>query len=199
MKGRTVTKFILWFSLGVLIIGLSPFIPPQQHPVFAQRYVRPADAATRVYELLPDFPKANNYRLQETGEVDEESTLISRLIAYHLYVKNRPPIFRFDWKLTLSDYMGFHERVSPNTYPDHLNLQENPLERDREIIDSLTRQERNELIATLIQVFNPDAAAASQEQPPNSPQPTETRPTSPSPPPVTQPREPQPGDAELLR
>ncbi|MDB9312232.1 hypothetical protein PN462_03885 [Spirulina sp. CS-785/01] len=197
MKGQIVTKFILWFSLGLLIIGLSPFIPPQQHPVFAQRYVRPADAATRVYELLPDFPKENDYRLRETGEVDEDSTLISRLISYHLYVKNRPAIFRFDWKLTLSDYMGFHERVSPTSYPNQLNLEENPLEGDRKVIDSLTRQERNELIAALVQVFNPDAADATPEQPPESPQPTETRP--PSPPTITPPREPQPGDAELLK
>lgn len=166
-------------------------------PAQAQ-FMRPQDAGRLVYERLPDFPRENQYVSQETGEVAVDNTLATRLIQYHIFVKRRPPNYRFDWKLTLADYLGAHEYLVESQYPGHNTLRKNPMESDRAIIQKLDRTQRNALIDVLVSIYTPTPTTplvpATEPTPtPTAPPPAPT-PTNPG----TKPRLPQPGDAQLL-
>ena len=154
---------------------------------------RSQDAWRQVYERLPNLPLENQYVSKETGAVASENTLVSRLIRYHVYVKSRPPNFRFDWKLTLADYLGAHEYLVESAYPGATTLRENPMESDRAVIEKLTRAERDALIDALVSVFTPNTT----QTPASAPTTSVTPPTTTSNP-ATTPSLPQPGDARLL-
>lgn len=156
-----------------------------------QRQVRPTDVWPFVYEKVPNLPLENDYISQETGEVDTENTLISRLIRYHLYVKGRPPNYRFDWKLTLADYLGANDYILSGVYPGHESLTENPMKGDREAIQSLTRSQRETLVNRLVDIFNgnPDPPSIPEVKQRNNYEQSTPRP----------PIIPQPGDADLLK
>jgi len=159
-------------------------------PVFAQG-VRPRDIWRQVYEQLPDLPLENEYVDKETGKVDSDNTLVTRLIGYHIYVKGRPPNYRLDWKLTLADYLGANELMQEEVYPGYRTLRENPIEGDRAAIERLNRQQRDALVQTLVSIFNPNylaPASKTPSQPSTAPSPS-ARPNSP---------QPRPGDAQLL-
>ena len=162
------------------------------HPATAQPF-RSQDAWRQVYERLPNLPLENQYVSTETGAVASENTLVSRLIRYHVYVKSRPPNFRFDWKLTLADYLGAHEYLVESAYPGATTLRENPMESDRAVIEKLTRAERDALIDALVSVFTPNTT----QTPASAPTTSVTPPTTTSNP-ATTPSLPQPGDARLL-
>lgn len=121
-------------------------------PASAQTSERQAIAAS-VYRLLPDFPLENHYLHTETGDVDADNTLVYRLILYHSRVKSRPLTSRFDWKLTLADYLGVNEWMDEERYPDRF-LQSNPFHQDIELIRALNRQQREDLIQALLVALN---------------------------------------------
>ena len=166
-----------------------------------QQYVRMEEAAPQVYRLLPELPLENQYIDRENGEVSEDNTLLSRLIRYHVYVKGRPFSYRLDWKLTLADYLGANERISPETYPSGDALKTNPLAGDRAAIGKLSRTQRDELVRVLVSVFAPipSQSTTPQSAPAAAPSPSPF-PAAPSPSPSVPPplRSPQPGDAQLL-
>lgn len=203
-KGRSLA----WVLIG-LTLGLSLGIPPQidslptlaiavaqeGSPPQRRQRVDPRQLWRQVYERLPDFPLENNYISIETGEVDPDNTLASRLISYHLYVKNRLPIFRLDWKLTLADYLGVLEELDETAYPGNGVLQENPLAGDREILSQLNRQQREELIEVLVTLFNPNYYNIQGPTPGTTPEATPASPRTPAGPPPL----PQSGDADLLK
>ncbi|HEY9838589.1 MAG TPA: hypothetical protein V6D27_17025, partial [Vampirovibrionales bacterium] len=164
--------------------------PPQR-----RQRVDPRQLWRQVYERLPNFPLENNYISTETGEVDPNNTLASRLIAYHLYVKNRLPMFRLDWKLTLADYLGALDPLDESAYPGNGVLQENPLASDREILSQLNRQQRDELIEVLVTLFNPNYHNIQRP----TPGPTSGETSSPPRTPAGPPPLPEAGDADLLR
>lgn len=195
--------------LGFGAIAFGPFetiassatdpTPPSNRapnsPQIAQR-IRVREVWPQVYEQLPNLPLENEYIEIETGEVDPDDTLISRLIRYHVYVKGRPPQYRLDWKLTLADYLGVNDLMFEGVYPGGGEFNSNPLYGDREAIANLSRAERDDLVHTLTSLFNPQylpllEAAAQREEPPS----TIERPTLDD---RTPPRQPQPGDVELL-
>jgi hypothetical protein len=178
-----------WGKAGIRTIPVLSIISSQ--PASAQ-LMRSQDTWRQVYEQLPDFPKENQYVTNETGEVNLESTLVSRLIRYHLYEKRRLPNYRFDWKLTLADYLGANEYINESEYPGSNTLTENPMAGDRAAIEKLTRQQREELIEVLVSIYNPNYADSQMSTPNPQPSPPST-PTRPS-----KPRLPQPGDADLL-
>lgn len=166
------------------------------HPQLAQvqrvaqsssKDLRVGDAWRLVYQQLPDFPLENNYVSKEGGKVDPNNTLAGRLIRYHLFVKGRPPNYRFDWKVTLADYLGATpEYLEEGVYPGADVLRVNPIERDRTVIQSLNRAQRDALIQVLVDIFsgntpNIPAAGGKQERSPSEVAP-----------------QPQPGDAKLL-
>lgn len=151
--------------------------------------------AQQVYDQFPELPKANTYLSQDQGEVAVDNTLMSRFIRYHRDIKKRPTRYRFDWKLTLADYLAVNEPMSPDRYPGFSTLQENPLEGDRQLIQELNRQQRQDLVNFLAEIYRPQTAPANPETPT-----TDTEPSQPKPAVVTpdQPTLSQPGDAQLL-
>jgi len=166
------------------------------HPLVAQD-IRAGDAWQQVYQMLPDFPRENQYVNRESGKVAESNTLISRLIRYHIYVKARPVNYRLDWKLTLADYLGANERIPAATYPSADTLRTNPFQNDVAVIRSLNRTQRDALVQTLVNVFTTSNGAPEPNANP-TPQPPNAAPAAPVAPAVEPLREPRPGDAQLL-
>lgn len=160
------------------------------NPVIAQP-LRTEDLWRQVYQQLPSLPQENQY-VNGNGKVAPDNTLASRLIRYHMFVKGRPPSYRLDWKLTIADYLDANELMVEGVYPGADTLRENPMAGDRAVIQRLTRTQRNALIQTLVNIFDPNAAQLSAPTP-------ITGETSPAPNPTSKPQLPQPGDAQRLR
>jgi hypothetical protein len=144
---RIALKFILGFYLFITISNL-PFL--DNHNLVLAQSLRPNQIAEIVYQKLPEIPLENNYIRQDNGQVDPENTLISRLLRYHQYVKKRPTTYRLDWQLTLADYLDVNEKIKPERYPGYRQLRENPLPGDQKAIDSLTREQRSQLVDLLV-------------------------------------------------
>jgi hypothetical protein len=201
--GRKKLRFGLLAIIASLFAVLMPGFNLSQKtvnlftpaPAVAQYAVRPQDAAAQIYQRFSEIPQENNYINKQTGEVDTSNTLIERLIRYHLYVKSRPPVFRLDWKLTFADYLGANELMDKAIYPGYENLQDNPMDRDREIISSLSRTQRNELVQALVEIYNPNYTQFEKPATPQAP-PTPAAQPTPRQPRITLP---QAGDANLLK
>ncbi|MGB3535129.1 MAG: hypothetical protein WBA13_16650 [Microcoleaceae cyanobacterium] len=164
----------------------------------ARRRIRIPEIGSQVYQQFPDLPKENRYISQETGEIAESDTLVGRFIRYHLYIKGRSPLSRFDWKLTVADYLGANEVMFESQYPSSTTLNENPMVSDRSAMNNLTRSQRNNLVNAIVKLFNPNLPDDSSSQPAtNSPNPQ--LPDSSSPRTTPLPPQPQPGDADLLK
>jgi len=177
--------------LGVVEVRDSGFFKLGGLQPATAQFSIPPEAGQQVYERLPNLPLENQYVSKETGEVDSNNTLVSRLIRYHIYSKSRPPYYRLDWKLTMADYLGAHEYLVESKYPSSNTLKENPMERDQAAIQKLTRAQRDALIDVLVSIFNPNRPTTPEPSPSASPQPQAPNPTA-------TPSLPQPGDAHLL-
>ena len=177
--------------LGVVEVRDSGFFKLGGLQPATAQFSIPPEAGQQVYERLPNVPLENQYVSKETGEVDSNNTLVSRLIRYHIYSKSRPPYYRLDWKLTMADYLGAHEYLVESKYPSSNTLKENPMERDQAAIQKLTRAQRDALIDVLVSIFNPNRPTAPEPSPSASPPPQTPNPTA-------TPSLPQPGDARLL-
>lgn len=181
-------RYLAIAFLGLLLsFVINTGVITRLSPVLGQ-IVRPNMVAEQVYQNLSFLPLENEYISQTSGEVASQNTLILRLLRYHEYVKSRPLNYRFDWQLTFADYFGINEPIKADRYPGNEILTVNPMENDREILTSLTRQQRNELIDTLIAIYNPQTETTS-EQPATTPNNSSEE---------TKPSLPQPGDADLL-
>lgn len=187
-------------STGGLPLGLTRSLSPLSQAALAQRLTIPS-VATSVYERLPDLPLENEYRTANSQDIAADNTLISRLLRYHLTVKGRSPNYRLDWKLTLADYLGVNETINPATYPGAELLATNPLEGDIAAIQQLNRAQRDTLVTTLANLFNPTAGTPPSGRPAEAtpapePTPANRRPGMGSTSPL--PNEPEPGDAQRL-
>nr|WP_051056192.1 hypothetical protein [Cylindrospermum stagnale] len=157
-------------------------------PAVAQR-ISPSDVWQQVYQQLPDLPQENKYISKESGKTEENNTLISRLIRYHIYVKGRSPIYRLDWKLTLADYLNANEVMYETAYPGSDTLRENPIDGDRAAIARFSRRQRDTLVQVLVNIFNPNSQNTLTPNPITTPSPNTS----------TTPQRPQRGGAELLK
>lgn len=126
------------------------YISPANSQILAN-----SDVWQQVYEKIPDFPKENQFISKTTGQIAANNTLASRLIRYHIYTKGRSPIYRLDWKLSLADYLGANEPIYTESYPGNDTLRQNPLVSDRMAINKLSRDQRNNLVQVLVNIFNP--------------------------------------------
>jgi hypothetical protein len=155
-KLGSVSRFLLAILVGTLFsLGASvlfPIAPLPDLPAVAQR-VKTDDVWRVVYEKLPNLPKENQYVSLETGKVNPDNTLISRLIRYHIYVKGRPPIFRLDWKLTLADYLEVSRTMEIADYPGVNQVRGNPAPGDIAAIKKLDRAQRDALVQALVDGF----------------------------------------------
>lgn len=122
------------------------------------QFSSPDNLAPQVYEKLPDFPLENQYRRRDKKEIATNSTLIKRLIQYHVNQKGRSPLFRLDWKITIAEYLGLNGYMQPSGYPGNRFLKSNPMEADQAAIQKLNRAERNQLIQALVDVFTATTA-----------------------------------------
>jgi hypothetical protein len=188
-----LTTFILTYLGQYLnfpdrqLLGDNYFYSPD---VFAQtQTITPEKVASEVYQKIPDFPLENNYTSRETNQTNPENTLISRLVRYHQYTKSRPTNFRLDWKLTLADYLGKNETINGDRYPGFSTLTQNPFEGDRKIIESLTMEQRNNLVNILVSIYNPNFDSKPTEKPSQNPQNNDSSPSF---------TLPKPGGADLL-
>jgi hypothetical protein len=202
IRKRKVIKLTLHLTIATLT-GVCLFLwkaEVRDPSVFKLMGLKPAtaqiwrteDVWRQVYERLPNLPQENQYVSKETGQVNPDDTLVSRLIRYHVYTKSRPPNYRFDWKLTMADYLGANELLMESQYPSNNTLRENPMEGDRSAIQKLSRTERDALVNVLASVFNPNRTETSAPTPSASP-PPETTPN-----PRATPSLPKKGDARLL-
>jgi len=192
---RTQHSALLTAFMVVGIVVLGSGVSQSIHtsllsiqPAIAQR-ISPSDVWQKVYQQLPEFPRENKYISKEIGKVAENNTLVSRLIRYHIYTKERSPIYRLDWKLTLADYLGANEIMYDTSYPGNDVLRQNPIEGDRAAIARLNRSQRDALVQVLVNIFNPNSQNTLAPSPNTTPSPS----TSTTP----QPR--QTGGAELLK
>lgn len=151
------------------------------------------DAWRLVYVALPEFPLENQYVDVESGDIAEENTLANRLIRYHLFVKGRPVQNRFDWKLTLADYLGANEPILAFNYPGNDTLESNPLTGDQAAISQMNRAERDRLVEVLVTIFT-NGSLTPAEAPSEDPQPSVPAPVIPAPAPILT----EPGSADQL-
>ncbi|MEG3436031.1 hypothetical protein V0288_02770 [Pannus brasiliensis CCIBt3594] len=186
MKRRVFTRGSIGLLVAISISALGSRVDSQT--------LRPEAAAKKVYEQVPNIPRENTYTRKETGAIDPENTLISRLIRYHQDVKKRFTTTRLDWQLTLADYLGANEVIVEERYPGQNTLTVNPMKSDVKAIQSLNRRQREAIVTALVILYNP----VENTPPTPTPQPS----PSPSPSPLPSPRTPslsKPGDANLLK
>ena len=161
-----ITLISLVSSL-LLVTALAVVLPEGlQSPALAQR-ARPEGIWQAVYARVPSLPKENQYVSKETGKVEADNTLVGRLVRYHLYVAGRSPLYRFDWKLTLADYLGLglNGAFDETSYPSRATLRTNPADGDRAALKGLNRAQRDALVQALVDAFSPQAAKSSQTPP----------------------------------
>lgn len=175
-------KGFLWIVVG--LVAIAAVLPargwaqPSPDSASPSRRTRPEDIWKLVYQQLPDLPLENQYVNRKTNRVDTDNTLIGRLIRYHLYIKGRSPIYRFDWKMTLADYFGINEVIPDSTYPGATTLKQNPIEGDRAALDRLNRAQREALVQVLVDVFTPQTTLSLPAPAPAPVPPQRTRPKS---------------------
>ncbi|WP_051039806.1 hypothetical protein [Synechococcus sp. PCC 7336] len=125
-------------------------------PATAQRLRDLTFMVDRIYERLPDLPRENNY-VSLTGRSAPESTWVKRLFLYHIRTQGRLPTNRFDWRLTFADYLGANVPMYASQYPGADSFLTNPLSGDRDRFQALSRQDRNRLLATILDIYeSPD-------------------------------------------
>jgi hypothetical protein len=200
-KQHLTSRILSFFLLALLGLGLvfllgtshdSSAIAQNPPTVSNSSSIRAERAAAIVHQQLPYLPKENGYKSKETGEINPEHTLISRFIRYNQDLKKRANRYRFDWKLTLADYLGANETINPETYPGSLTLTTNPFETDVKAIQALNRRQRQELVDLLAFIYKPQVTTQAPKIKP-SPTPQST--------PIDESGKPslaKPGDAQLL-
>jgi hypothetical protein len=216
LKLKKHQRMLLWGLIGLLtaslvILGSVPGLPTFVNSVsYAQSnnrniqtsYVSAEQIALRFYQRVPNFPRADNYKVTNP-QIKIPSTLVERLALYHTLVKGRSPQRRFDWKLTLADFLGLNDVISAQSYPGREYLDKNPLEDDRVTIRQLNRQQRNQLVQTLVDLYTPAVARETAPATPGTPDKPQATPTlqpfpATAPSPSRVPPSPQGGGAQLL-
>jgi hypothetical protein len=157
----------------------------------------------RVYELMPELPREDQYVDRVTGLPVQNSTLVTRLIRYHLFIKSRAPNYRLDWKLTLADYLDANEWISPSLYSSADTLRPNPLNGDKAAIGQLNRAQRDQLVTVLVSIFSRDSTSGNSASDHSGDRPggnliNSGQPAAPSPIYSPAPVQTQPGAAQLL-
>ncbi|NJM95478.1 MAG: hypothetical protein HC792_04220 [Acaryochloridaceae cyanobacterium CSU_5_19] len=166
-NGKRVVLAITLVFLGVGILAGDGMLRSAQAQV-----ADPKAVAEQVYRKLPDLPLENTYLRAKSQKPATDSTLVSRLIHYHTMIKSRSPLYRFDWKITLADYLGMNETVLPDTYPSRTFLTKNPIQGDLQAIRQLTRQQRSGLVQALSDLYASQLTPTVEAKPSLMPQPS---------------------------
>ncbi|NJL89342.1 MAG: hypothetical protein HC916_05710 [Coleofasciculaceae cyanobacterium SM2_1_6] len=191
----TLALTLGWGWRGIAQTNLPLDIPSNPRRIVTQS-MQVQVAVRLIYEQMPEIPLENQYLNTRTGQVNPEDNLISRLLRYHLVTKNRPPSLRFDWKMTIADYLEANEPMVEDRYPGTDILQPNPMRPDRAAIARLTPAQRNQLVNLLVAAYTPVAIVPARII---FPTPATPVPTPQPSPPLDRIPLPQPGDAQFLR
>lgn len=204
LRAKKLKKLIFLFILALgLILGrgwgevAQSQNPPNSNPprTIITQTIRIQTVSRLIYSQITDFPVENQYINRQTGVVDPEETLVSRLIRYHIVTKNRAPMLRFDWRLTLADYLDVNEPMIEDRYPGTNTLRPEPMRGDRLAVSRLTPAQRTNLINLVVAAFTTSAIEPAQLI-----FPTDTSAIAPVPTPTPSGLQlPQPGDAQFLR
>ncbi len=186
LKIQRILLLVFWLGIGIVFWCLS------WQSTGMSQIQRPETVAQQIYQAMPDLPKENNYTRRDTGAIDPNNTLISRFLRYHQDTKKRFTLIRFDWQLTLGDYLGVNEKINEENYPGQATLTVNPMAADIKAINSFNRRQRQQLVTLLVKIYNP--TILPQENPNPSPNPSPSPSLSPRRPPSS-----KPGDADLLK
>lgn len=175
-----------WWGLVLMVVLVG-------EPAAWGQLSRVEGAVEQVYRQLPNLPREDGYG----GDSRGVRTLLHRLMVYHLQIMGRSPFSRLDWQLTLADYLDANEVMLAQNYPGATLLSSNPYDRDRQVIQGLSRGERQALLGALLSGFGaspePDRRFVREQLP----QPLGATPTpSPTPAPFVIPPA---GSADLLR
>ncbi|GAB4216134.1 MAG: hypothetical protein OHK0012_17780 [Synechococcales cyanobacterium] len=138
-RGWVMVKVVL----GILCLWLGWVTPA------VAQLSRVEGASQSVYAALPQLPKEDGY-VASSGEGTGYSTLMHRMMVYHIQTRGRSPFRRFDWKLTLADYLDLNEVMLAQSYPGVTIFTSNPYDGDRQVIQGLSRAERNALLNALL-------------------------------------------------
>ncbi|MEM9569227.1 MAG: hypothetical protein AAF974_13070 [Cyanobacteria bacterium P01_E01_bin.34] len=136
-----------WIGIGAALICCVVFAKPS----FPQRIRDIPEKATQIYELVPDLPGGG-----------EDERWLQRLLLYHVRTKGRLANSRFDWRLTFADFLGANETMYADQYPPG-STEVNPLNGDRDRFQTMTRQDRNEFLAAILQVYGNNSVTNSLE------------------------------------
>lgn len=123
--------------VGAALASLDTF----RMPVFAQRIRDIPERTAQIYELMPDLPGSG-----------EDEQWLQRILLYHVRTKGRLTDSRFDWRLTFADFLDANEPIYADQYPSG-NTDVNPLTDDRQLFQAMTRQDRNEFLAAILEVY----------------------------------------------
>ncbi len=149
-------KALVWTIVALLCCGIIILTDHRgmlQLEVSLAQPLRTTDLWQQVYQRLPSLPLENQYISRETGQVALDNTLVKRMIQYHLFQKGRPAALRFDWKLTIADYLGANEYMDEDQYSGATLLRQNPMAGDQAAIRRLTRSQRDALVQVLVDVM----------------------------------------------
>ncbi|MEO1591367.1 MAG: hypothetical protein AAFU71_08765 [Cyanobacteria bacterium J06632_22] len=154
-----VLATVLVIAAQVLTVQFGWQGAVQAQPAVVLRRIEPVEIATQVYTQHPDLPLENGY-FNADGTPATDSTLVSRLIRYHLFVKDRPANFRLDWKLTLADYLGAFQPMDAQFYPQQDDLQAagGLMASDQTAVANMSRDQRNRLAQSLFEIFTGQSA-----------------------------------------
>ncbi len=183
------SRYWKFLGFGLLTLGVSLTVAFGSEHLFPTSGIgahaqisSPTSVAAQVYESLPELPQENQYIGSEDNQPATNSTLVSRLIRYHTTVKNRSPIHRLDWKITLADYLGINDYLLEETYPGHGFLKTNPMENDIAAMQTLNRAQRFALIQSLVDIYTDGSEQGSSVSSQEAAQPSPvSTPTPPSP------------------
>lgn len=155
MQRRRWQQRLSWFVGLVLAWQLAWGLMP---PVQAQLREIPR-ITEAVYAAMPNLPRLDQFR---TGSGESlETSFVRRVLLYHMRSEGRSLRSRLDWKLTFADYLGINLTMFAQQYPGADQFTENPYNADLEALRALSRAEREQLLAILLEAVEFDGIVNS--------------------------------------
>ena len=138
-------KFLFLATLATLMV-LAGSILQVGEPLLAATHT--GGIADQLYTQYPDIPRA---------EDQSSNTLLSRFIDYHIEAKARPTQYHLDWELSMADYLdASYDHKQSSVGASGSSRVSGPVgvsSVDKQAMQTLSPQQRNQLISSLEQLF----------------------------------------------
>ncbi len=112
-----------------------------------------------VYTAMPSLPRLDQFQTAAGESLD--TSFVRRVLLYHMRSEGRALNSRLDWKLTFADYLGINLTMFAQQYPGADQFSENPYTADLEAFRALTRADREQLLAALLDAVEFDGIVNS--------------------------------------